>query len=89
MRLIGLTKLGYVTSILMQALFFVLPSIVLGYLTALPSLVYLINWMFKGNQKEYEINCVPTWNSTCISLFLGFFIPLISAIEPIRFALKN
>ena len=50
MRLLGLNKFNYTVSILMQALFFVLPSIVLGYIAALPTLHYLIAWLFKGKQ---------------------------------------
>ena len=41
MRLIGLTKRSYVGMILMQATFFVIPSVILGFLVALPC-IYLI-----------------------------------------------
>lgn len=41
MRLVGLTKAGYVASILMQAALFVLPSIVCAFLNSVPAL-YLI-----------------------------------------------
>jgi len=40
MRLVGLTKYGYITMIITQAIMFVLPSIVLGYLASIPLLWY-------------------------------------------------
>lgn len=36
MRLLGLTKLGFVGSILTQACMFVFPAVVLGFITAFP-----------------------------------------------------
>jgi ABC-type antimicrobial peptide transport system permease subunit len=41
MRLIGLTKAGYVSSIFMQASLFVLPSIVCAFLASAPALYYI------------------------------------------------
>jgi len=40
MRLVGLTKYGYTAMIITQAIMFVLPSIVLGYLASIPLLWY-------------------------------------------------
>ena len=48
MRLLGMTKAGYVGSILLQAFMFVAPSIITGYLLSYPCLYYILNWMFKG-----------------------------------------
>jgi ABC-type antimicrobial peptide transport system permease subunit len=41
MRLIGLSKSGYVASIFMQASLFVVPSIVCAFLASVPALYYL------------------------------------------------
>lgn len=41
MRLVGLTKKGFVGMILTQAMFYVIPSVVLGFLFCFPS-IYLI-----------------------------------------------
>ena len=38
MRLVGLSKTGFVTMIMIQAVFFVIPSIIIAYICSIPSL---------------------------------------------------
>ena len=41
MRLVGLSKAGFVTMIMLQAIFFVIPSVILAYIASVPSLYFL------------------------------------------------
>ena len=68
---------------------FVLPSLVLGYFSSYAALYYIFDWMFQGNASEYDVTFIPDIQATIFSLSLGLFIPLISAIIPIRLALRN
>lgn len=89
MRLMGLSKKGYICSILFQALLFVLPSILCAYICSYPALFYIFKWMFKGKATEYNVTYIPSLGATAFSLVIGFAIPLVSAIIPIRIALSR
>ena len=86
MRLIGLSKQGYVASILFQAVMFVIPSITCGYLASYPALYYLDKLLQKGESAEIV---VPSAASTIEAIALGLLIPFFAAIIPIRVALKK
>ena len=89
MRLLGLSKRGYVLSILFQSLMFVLPSVLIGYFLSYPCLYYIWDAIFKGRAADYNVGFVPTWQATVVSILLGVLIPLVSAIIPIKLALKK
>jgi ABC-type antimicrobial peptide transport system permease subunit len=46
MRVLGLSKTGFVLSIFLQALMFVLPSIVLAFVMVVPSLTTMYKLLF-------------------------------------------
>jgi len=61
---------------------FVLPSIVLGYATSIPSLKYLYEFMFKG-QSGVTLSYFPSAKATIIAILLGLLIPFVSSLVPI------
>ena len=91
MRLQGLSKKGYLGSILFQAVLFVLPSIFFGYLSSLPALYLFFEWIFsnQADSDTADISCLPSADATVKSLILGFFIPFVATILPIHVALKK
>ena len=88
MRLVGLTKGGFIGMILTQALMFVLPSIILGFALAIPS-IYYINMMIYPDDVNSNESLFPAWGATIQALAIGTFIPTISSIIPIRRALSK
>ena len=86
MRLVGLSKNGYIASIMFQAFMFVLPSIILGYVGSYPALFYLSKVIEKSDTGTIV---VPGFSSTLQAIFLGLFIPFLAAIIPIRVALSK
>lgn len=46
MRLVGLTKVGFIGMILTQAFMFIIPSVILGFVLALPSIYLLYQVLF-------------------------------------------
>ena len=49
MRVVGLSKWGYAGMILLQAVMFVIPSIILGFITAIPALLYVYGIIFTSD----------------------------------------
>ena len=49
MRVVGLSKWGYAGLILLQAVMFVIPSIVLGFISAIPTLLYVYGMLFTSD----------------------------------------
>ncbi len=88
MRLVGLTKKGYVAMIMTQAAMFVLPSVILGFLLSVPCLAGVWSIMF-ANVDEYRPSIIPNWSASIQALTLGLLIPLISSIIPVRKALSK
>ena len=83
MRLIGLTKVGFVSMILTQAGMFVLPAILMGFILSFP-LIYLIYSALLSDNLGYMPSVVPSGMATLNALIIGFIIPLFSSIIPIR-----
>ena len=83
MRLVGLTKAGYISSIFLQATLFVLPSIVCAFAASVPALYYLYKYML-NTQISASLLPIPTLEAMIIGLFLGICIPAVSSIIPIR-----
>ena len=83
MRLVGLTKLGFVAMVLTQAVMFVLPALVLAFAASFP----IIHFMYSialADDLGYMPAVAPTGWATFNALFLGLVIPIGSSIIPIR-----
>jgi len=64
MRMMGLSKKGYVASVLLQAVSFVIPSIIIGYIVSIPLLHLAYSWLMKGKAEEYNIELLPSKGAT-------------------------
>ena len=83
MRLVGLTKQGFVVMILTQATMFVLPAVILAFLLSFP-LIYFIYANVMGDDLGYMPSVAPSGWATLNALFIGIIIPLSSSIVPIK-----
>ena len=60
MRLIGLTKLGYIGMILTQACFFVVPSVILGFAVSVPCIALIYSILFT-EEIGFAPKALPGW----------------------------
>ena len=88
MRLVGLTKIGFTGMILTQAAMFVVPSVVLGFILAIPC-IYLIFSILFSDDLGFTPSYIPDASATAQALAIGILIPTISSIIPIRRALSK
>ena len=88
MRLVGLTKFGFVGMILTQAGLFVLPAVLLGFILSFP-LIYVMYHTLFDSTLGYMPTIVPSGSAIAGALFVGVLIPLLSSIIPIRRALSK
>lgn len=88
MRLVGLTKMGFVAMILTQAGLFVLPAVVLAFLFSFPTIYIMYSSLFKSSL-GYMPSVVPSGTAVGSALFVGLLIPFVSSIIPIRRALSG
>jgi ABC-type antimicrobial peptide transport system permease subunit len=88
MRLLGLTQKGFIGLILVQASFFVIPSVILGFILAFPT-IYLLYVMLFPDSISTGSSVIPSVGSIVTALAIGVLIPLISSIIPIRRALSK
>ena len=88
MRMIGLTKCGFVSMILTQAGLFVLPSFILGFGLSIPLIYFLYAGLFESSL-GYMPSIMPSPGAILRSIFIGLFIPLVSSIIPIKRALQT
>ena len=89
MRLIGLSSKGFIAMIFTQAIMFVLPAIITGYICAFPTLFAIFKKLFKNDLAKDGISFVPDPIATVEAVAVGLFIPLLSAIIPIQRALAK
>lgn len=82
LRLLGTSKVNCISMIIIQSLLFVVPSIILGYVLAIPALGAIYGAIFKKNA-DIEVSSIPAPDATLLAVALGLFIPLFSAIIPI------
>lgn len=82
MRMVGLSKSGIVTMILMQSLMFVLPSVTIAFAMCIPALALLYKTLFTADM-GVKSSPVPTGWAIGQALIVGLIIPLFSAIVPI------
>jgi len=84
-RMIGLSKPGLAKLILIQALSFVIPGIILGIGVSIPLLMYAGNIL--ESKIQVNIPIVPTGKALFWSIILGLIIPIISSYYPMKEAL--
>jgi len=82
LRLLGTSKVNCISMIIIQSLLFVVPSIIIGYVLAIPALSAIYGAIFKKNA-DIEVSSIPAPDATLLAVGLGLVIPLFSAIIPI------
>ena len=88
MRMVGLSKTNFVVMIFMQALLFVLPSVIFGFACYMPCMILAYHFLFTddlGFTPDYS----PSQRATLQALILGLLIPAVSAIIPVKTALSK
>ena len=83
MRLVGLTKGGFVGLILTQATMFVLPSVILGFVMSVPCIWLVYSSLF-AKDLGFMPSVLPGSYATIQALAIGILIPLLSSIIPIK-----
>merc|ERR1719458_1733426 len=89
MRLVGLTSKGFVAMIFAYCVMFVLPSIIFAYCVSIPTLYFILNWMFNGDLSSGGATFIPGPVTTIEAILIGLLIPTLSAIIPIQRALAK
>lgn len=82
LRLLGMSKINCISMIIIQSLLFVIPSIICGYILAIPALSGIFAAIFKNNS-DIEVSAVPSLGATLQALLLGLIIPMVSSVLPI------
>jgi len=88
MRLIGLSSTNFVGMIFTQALVFVVPSVIAGFIFYVPAMALIYSFLFTdelGFRPDYQ----PSARATVQALLLGLLIPALSAVVPVRTALAK
>lgn len=62
LRLVGMSKLNCISMILIQAMMFVIPSIILGYIASIPALAYIYKSLLKND--SIELSILPAFTAT-------------------------
>ena len=86
MRLVGLTKAGFIGMIMTQAALFVLPSVILGFVLSFPCIWLVYSFLFTDDL-GFRPPPVPGWTASIEALLIGILIPILGSIIPIRRAL--
>jgi ABC-type antimicrobial peptide transport system permease subunit len=88
MRMVGLPKAGIVHMVILQSFMFVLPAVLAGFILSMPTLGALQGIIF--SQESFpERNYLPNFYAVLQALFIGFVIPILSSLVPIRTALSK
>jgi ABC-type antimicrobial peptide transport system permease subunit len=88
MRMVGLPKAGIVHMVILQSFMFVLPAVLAGFILSVPTLGALQDIIF--SQESFpERNYLPNFYAVLQALFIGFVIPILSSLVPIRTALSK
>jgi hypothetical protein len=67
----------------------VIPSLVAGVIGSAPTLYLIYGYLFTKNMGFENDSIIPAGGAIVEAVCLGLFIPLISAIVPIRVALSK
>jgi ABC-type lipoprotein release transport system permease subunit len=87
MRMVGLSKTGIINMIVLQGFMFVLPSLICGFVLAVPALNKVYELIFEEEAKDQ--NSMPSAFAVYQALLMGAVIPLFSSITPIQNALSK
>ena len=87
MRLMGLSKAGFVALILTESMCFVFPSIVTGYICAMPILSLIYGYVFTEDM-GFTPSIIPEFGATLQAFTIAVTIPCVSSILPIKRALS-
>ena len=83
MRLMGLSKSGFVALILTESMCFVFPSIFAGFICSIPVLSSIYGFVFTEDM-GFTPSIVPGFGATLQALAIAITIPCVSAIIPIK-----
>ncbi len=89
MRLIGLSSGGFISMVFVQAVMFVIPSIVCAWVSSIPALWLLFNVFFDTDLTKGQVSYVPGALASFEAIGIGLLIPTLSAIIPIQRALAK
>lgn len=81
-RMVGITKGDSVSMIFYQSITFVVPSLVLGYLLAIPT-NYEVYKLLYSSDMGIEVHIYPDPSATIQAAFVGLLIPFAASIVPI------
>ncbi len=87
-RMVGLSKLGITAMVGLQGLMFVIPAIVIGFILASPALKIIYSFLITPDL-GIEGDPSPDDMASLQALGIGFLIPLLSAILPVRSVLSK
>ena len=82
MRMVGLNTTGIIAMILIQGFMFVVPSLLVGFILAPPSINGIYGVLFTEDM-GIDLTPVPTAFSVFQALAIGILIPILSSIVPI------
>ena len=85
LRMVGLSKNGLLYMILLQAIMFVLPSVVFGFAMSFLAL-WAIYTQVLGSNLGFDLKPVPSLGAVLNALAVGILIPVLSSIAPIMSA---
>ena len=88
MRLVGLTKGGFIGLILTQAAMFVIPSVIIGFTLSVPCIWFIYSMLFTEDL-GFRQSIMPGWYASIQALLIGIFIPILSSIIPIKRAMSK
>ena len=88
MRLVGLTKCGFIGMILTQSAMFVMPSVIMGFIFAFPCIFAVYSLLF-SEDLGFTPAITPGGVAVVEALAIGILIPMFSSIIPIRRALSK
>ena len=87
MRLVGLSKPGFIGMILIQSTCFVIPSLFSAFICSMPCIWLVYSQLFSQNI-GIQPTVFPGTGAIFQALLIGLVIPFISAIIPVKKALQ-
>ena len=87
MRMVGLSKRGFVAMLFIQAGCFVFPSVIAGFICSMPCIGIIYSIIFTA-EMGFHPTIFPGPSASLQALAIGFVIPILSAIPIVRHALK-
>ena len=86
-RMLGITKTGLASLVLIQAMLFVLPAFLFAFIMVFPGLSYLSNLLH--SKLGFSFSSVPTTSSFIWALCIGLLVPALASILPIYQVIKR